>query len=183
MQNIVCCNAGCGQYQLVDCSPPLRFPGPAIYYNIRIDSNLPSSNLSCLTRTTTPNSIQVTGCLRQVDVMASMHLWDDQSVGSSPPCTVPDTLLLQYSLSCKPSVVFNTICKDMGLWDHGNTVANFPKPRVCKGSCSKHHYWMVCPCWCQLCYTIRHVESMCHYVPIACPTYSELLQSHPSTPP
>lgn len=59
---------------LVDHSPPLRFLGPVSYYNIRIDSSLHSSNLSVLTRTTIPDSIQVIGCLRQVEVMASMRL-------------------------------------------------------------------------------------------------------------
>lgn len=31
---------------------------------------------------------------------------------------------------------------------------------------STDHYWSTCPYWCQLCFTIRHVEGVCHYIPV-----------------
>lgn len=77
-------NYGSSGYVWVwDRSPPLRFPCPAVYYNFRIGSSLRSSNLSVLTQMTIRNSIQVTGYLRQVEVMVSIRLWDDRSVVSS----------------------------------------------------------------------------------------------------
>ena len=31
---------------------------------------------------------------------------------------------------------------------------------------STDHFWSTCPYWCQLCFTIRHVEGVCHYIPV-----------------
>ena len=33
--------------------------------------------------------------------------------------------------------------------------------RRCKGYASTDDYWMACPYWCQLCFTLRHVQEVC----------------------
>ena len=62
-------------------------------------------------------------------------------------------------------IVKNIICCNTGCRE-GHAAADCKRLRRCKGCASPDHYWMKCPYWCQIYLTLRHIEGVCHYVPV-----------------
>ena len=60
-------------------------------------------------------------------------------------------------------IVKNIVCCNTGCREC-HAVADCKKLRRCKGCASPDHDWMKCPYWCQICFTLRHIEGVCHYV-------------------